>query len=91
MKFKELYTIVRKDCFVNIYIDKIDNDNLVVTNHFLVNMSAEDYRLLENREVLLIEPAKSEMIGSLLNIVVEKSIYIKEVCNELGAMQNKRR
>lgn len=74
MKFKELYKVVRKDCFVNVYIDKIDNDNLVVTNHFLVNMTAEDYRLLENREVLLIEPAKSEMIGSLLNIVVEKEI-----------------
>lgn len=74
MKFKELYEVVRKDCFVNIYIGKIDNDNLVVTNHFLVNMTAEDYRLLENREVLLIEPAKSEMIGSLLNIVVEKEI-----------------
>ena len=72
MKFKELYEIVRKDCFVNVYIDKIDNENLVVTNHFLVNMTAEDYRLLENRKVLLIEPAKSEMIGSLLNIVVEK-------------------
>lgn len=72
MKFKELYDVVRKDCFVNIYIDKIDNANLVVTSHFLVNMTAEDYRLLENREVLLIEPAKSEMIGSLLNIVVEK-------------------
>ena len=72
MKFKELYEVVRKDCFVNIYIGKIDNDNLVVTNHFLVNMTAEDYRLLENRKVLLIEPAKSEMIGSLLNIVVEK-------------------
>lgn len=77
MKFKELYEIVRKDCFVNIYIDKIDNDNLVVTNHFLVNMSAEDYRLLENREILLIEPAKSEMIGSLLNIVVEKECLYK--------------
>lgn len=77
MKFKELYEIVRKDCFVNIYIDKIDNDNLVVTNHFLVNMSAEDYRLLENREVLLIEPAKSEMIGCLLNIVVEKERLYK--------------
>jgi hypothetical protein len=74
MKFKELYKVVRKDCFVNIYIDTIDNENLVVTNHFLVNMTAEDYRLLENREVLLIEPAKSEMIGSLLNIVVEKEI-----------------
>ena len=72
MKFKELYEIVRKDCFVNVNIDKIDNENLVVTNHFLVNMTAEDYRLLENRKVLLIEPAKSEMIGSLLNIVVEK-------------------
>ena len=72
MKFKELYEIVRKDCFVNVYIDKIDNENLVVTNHFLVNMTAEAYRLLENRKVLLIEPAKSEMIGSLLNIVVEK-------------------
>lgn len=74
MKFKELYEVVRKDCFVNIYIDTIDNENLVVTNHFLVNMTAEDYRLLENRKVLLIEPAKSEMIGSLLNIVVEKEI-----------------
>ena len=71
MKFKDLYEVVRKDCFVNVYID---NENLVVTNHFLVNMTAEDYRLLENREVLLIEPAKSEMIGSLLNIVVEKEI-----------------
>lgn len=77
MKFKELYEVVRKDCFVNVYIDKIDNDNLVVTNHFLVNMTAEDYRLLENREVLLIEPAKSEMIGSLLNIVVEKEHLYK--------------
>lgn len=76
MKFKEFYDIVRKDCFVNVYIDKIDNDNLVVTNHFLVNMTAEDYRLLENREVLLIEPAKSEMIGSLLNIVVEKENFV---------------
>ena len=74
MKFKELYKVVRKDCFVNIYIDTIDNENLVVTNHYLVNMTVEDYRLLENREVLLIEPAKSEMIGSLLNIVVEKEI-----------------
>ena len=72
MKFKELYGIVRKDCFVNVYIDKVDNENLVVTNHFLVNMTAEDYRLLENREVLFIEPAKSEMLGCLLNIVVEK-------------------
>lgn len=71
MKFKELYEIVRKDCFVNVYVDKIDNDNLVVTNHFLVNMTAEDYRLLENREVLLIEPTKSETISCLLNIVVE--------------------
>jgi hypothetical protein len=34
----------------------------------------EDYRLLENREVLLIESAKSEMISRLLNIVVEKEI-----------------
>ena len=76
MKFKELYEVVRKDCFVNVYIDKIDNDNLVVTNNFLVNMTAEDYRLLENREVLLIEPAKSEMIGSLLNIVVEKENFV---------------
>lgn len=74
MKFKELYGVVSKNCFVNVYIDKIDNENLVVTNHFLSNMTAEDYRLLENREVLLIEPAKSEMIGSLLNIVVEKEI-----------------
>ena len=77
MKFKDLYEVVRKDCFVNVYIDKIDNDNLVVTNHFLVNMTAEDYRLLENRKVLLIEPAKSEMIGSLLNIVVEKEHLYK--------------
>ena len=74
MKFKELYEVVRKDCFVNVYIDKVDNDNLVVTNHFLASMTAEDYRLLEDREVLLIEPDKSEMIGSLLNIVVEKEI-----------------
>lgn len=74
MKFKELYEVVRKDCFVNVYIDEVDNENLVVMNHYLINMTAEDYRLLENREVLLIEPAKSEMIGSLLNIVVEKEI-----------------
>ena len=72
MKFKELYEVVRKDCFVNIYIDKVDNENLAVTNHFLINMTAVTYRLLENREVLLIEPAKSEMIGCLLNIVVGK-------------------
>lgn len=72
MKFKELYEVVRKDCFVNVYIDEVDNENLVVMNHYLINMTAEDYRFLENREVLLIESAKSEILGSLLNIVVEK-------------------